>query len=284
MNSINSTLSPSPSRGARFFRFPLVRIVSAVFCVALAAGMAYALSEVVPKPARIMWPHLLAVAAVVLAYWGFARGVEKRPLSEFALRGAGRELAAGCVIGAGAVVTVLGLLYAGGFYHIAVLHPWSLAVTAPLAEMAFVSVFEEILCRAIIFRIVEQSLGSRPALGISALLFGLAHLPGGSAGALAIVVTVVAGFAFSAAFMLTRRLWLCIGIHFAWNYTLGSIFSIAVSGRPANGLVSGTLSGPDWITGGAYGLEGSAATLLVLGALGAALIWRVSSKSQILSR
>lgn len=283
MDSIDSTLSPSRAPGARLLRFAPVRIVVGIFCVALAAGMVYAIFEAGPKPARIMWPHLLATVIVVLAYWGFVRIAEKRPLSEFGLRGATRELAAGCVLGAAAVATVLSLLYAGGAYHFVTIHPWSLAIAAPLAEMAFVSVFEEIVCRALIFRIAEQSLGSKIALAISALLFGLAHLPGGSAGALAIVVTVVAGFAFSAAFMLTRRLWMCIGIHFAWNYTLGSIFSIAVSGRPASGLMSGTLTGPDWVTGGTYGLEGSAITLLVLGALSAALLRRVWSKNLIVS-
>ena len=96
------------------------------------------------------------------------------------------------------------------------------------------------------------------------------------------IVAMVAGIVFSAAFMLTRRLWLCIGIHGAWNYTLGSIFSI--SGRPAEGLVNGTLSGPEWITSGMYGLEGSAITLALLGLLGAALLRQVWRKGQIYRR
>ena len=39
----------------------------------------------------------------------------------------------------------------------------------------------------------------------------------------------------AAAYMLTRRLWLCIGIHFAWNFTQGGIFSAAVSGGATKG-------------------------------------------------
>ena len=108
------------------------------------------------------------------------RVLEGRRLSEFTLRGTAAELAAGCAIGAAAVLAVLAILYAGGGYHPDALNPWSLAIALPLAEMAFVGVFEEVLCRSIIFRIVEQSLGSRAALVLSALLFGLAHIPSGS--------------------------------------------------------------------------------------------------------
>ncbi len=280
-----SRLLTSQSRLARFLRHPLVRVVLAAFGVALAAGLAYSLAAAAaPKPARIMWPHLLAAGAVILVYWGYVRVLEGRRLTEFALRGAAAELVAGCAIGAAAVVAVLAIVYASGGYHPVALNRWSLAIALPLAEMAFVGVFEEVLCRGIIFRIVEQSFGSRAALAISALLFGLAHIPGGSMGALAFVVTVVAGLLFSAAFMLTRRLWLCIGIHSAWNYTLGSIFSISVSGRPAQGLVNGTLSGPEWITGGMYGLEGSAITLAVLGLLAAVLLRQAWRNGQILGR
>lgn len=284
MNIPHSLQTQSQSRLGRFFRFPLVRIVLAAFCVALAAGLAYSLAEAVAtKPARIAWPHLLATAAVVFVYWGYLRLIEARGLTEFSLRRAVPELVSGLAIGAGAMVAVMGLLSAIGIYHFSELNPWSVIIILPVAEMIFVSVFEEILCRAIIFRIVEQSLGSRAALVISALLFGLAHLPGAGMGVLAFVVAMVAGLVFSLAFMLTRRLWLCVGIHAAWNYTLGSIFSIAVSGHPAHGLFNGALIGPDWITGGIYGLEGSVVTLLVLGAIGVVLLRGVVRKGQLVA-
>ncbi|MDL2357463.1 MAG: CPBP family intramembrane metalloprotease [Pseudomonadota bacterium] len=283
MTSTAAMAAPSHTRAARFFRHPLVRIVLAAFAIALAAGLAFSLAESAPKSARIAWPHLLAAGAIVLTYWAYVRLFEARPMSEFGLRDAPRELAAGVAIGAAAVVTVLALLYAAGVYRPVGLNPWSAAIVIPLAEMVFVGVFEEVLCRAIIFRIVEQSLGSRAALAISALLFGLAHLPGNGLGPLAFVVAMVAGLVFSAAYMLTHRLWLCIGMHAAWNYTVGSIFSIAVSGHPAKGWVIGTLTGPQWLTGGAYGVEGSAATLLVFGAIGVAMLWRAARNGKLVA-
>ncbi|MFY0581157.1 hypothetical protein ACN28S_49140 [Cystobacter fuscus] len=80
----------------------------------------------------------------------------------------------------------------------------------------------------------------------------------------------------TAAYLLTRRVWLCIGIHIGWNYTLGTVWSIAVSGHEAKeGLFAGQLTGPEWLTGGAYGLEGSVVSLVVLAMATALLARRV---------
>jgi hypothetical protein len=146
-------------------------------------------------------------------------------------------------------------------------------LTQPLAVMIFIGVVEEVIGRGIIFRITEESLGSWPAIAISALVFGLAHIPGEGAGMMAISNTVVAGAFFAAAYVLTRRLWLCIGIHVAWNYTMGSIFSIAVSGNESTGWLLGRLTGPEWLTGGSYGLEASILTLVSLLIVGGWFLW-----------
>ena len=275
MSTTLSTVTPAPSRGARFIRYPLVRIVLAAVALILVTMLTFAFAKAIaPKPARIMWPQLLATAAVLLTYIGYVRWIEKRAPDELSRHGALRELGVGCGVGAGAVAAVVGVLYAAGAWHPVAFNPWSLAIVAPVAEMLFGGVLEELLFRAILFRIVEQWTGTRVALLVSSVLFGLAHVPNEGMTVLAVANTVAAGAMFGAAYMLTRRLWLCVGIHAAWNYTLGSIFSIAVSGYQSKaGLVDATVAGPDWLTGGAYGLEASAVTLLVLIVLTAAFLW-----------
>ena len=70
------------------------------------------------------------------------------------------------------------------------------------------------------------------------------------------------GFTMGAAFMLTRRLWLPIGIHFAGNFTQAGIFGSAVSGNGAEaGILRSMFTGPDWLTGGAFGIEASIVTI-----------------------
>jgi hypothetical protein len=59
------------------------------------------------------------------------------------------------------------------------------------------------------------------------------------------------------AFLGSKRLWLGFGIHFSWNFVQGVVLGFPVSGGVMPGSVfSQSVSGPDWLTGGAYGPEG----------------------------
>ncbi|MCC6070966.1 CPBP family intramembrane glutamic endopeptidase [Massilia sp. GCM10020059] len=265
---------PAPKGwGNRLLNFPLTKIVLASLLVVASAGLVFSLAKAIAsKEARIIWPELLAALGVLLTYWAYVRYVEKRPAAELSRFNALPEFGAGLLIGAAMVAAEIGILYAAGVYEVTGLNDWTMKLMQPLAVMMFVGVIEEVIGRGIIFRITEESLGSWPAIAISALLFGLAHIPGEGAGVLAIANTVVAGAFFAAAYLLTRRLWLCIGIHVAWNYTLGSIFSISVSGNESTGYLIGKLTGPEWLTGGAYGLEASVLTLLTLVVIGGWLL------------
>jgi membrane protease YdiL (CAAX protease family) len=134
--------------------------------------------------------------------------------------------------GAALFSLTIGVMAILGVYQITGSNGW---YTMPATIPGFLlgAVLEEVAIRGVVFRILEQWLGSWIALALSAVLFGLLHLlnPGVTllnAGA----VMLEAGILLAAAYMLTRRLWLCIGIHFAWNFTQGGIFSAAVSGGP----------------------------------------------------
>jgi membrane protease YdiL (CAAX protease family) len=75
--------------------------------------------------------------------------------------------------------------------------------------------------------------------------------------AVMLAIALTAGLLLAAAFVVTRRLWLVIGIHFAWNFTQGGIFGVAVSGHEVDGLLRSELSGPELIAGGDFGPEAS---------------------------
>ena len=105
-------------------------------------------------------------------------------------------------------------------------------------------------------------------------MFGLTHLMN-EAGTLkgALYIAVEAGILLAGAYMLTRRLWLSIGFHMAWNYTQSAIFSGIVSGTEASqGLVRSTMKGPDFLTGGNFGVESSVLALVLCTSTGIALV------------
>lgn len=137
--------------------------------------------------------------------------------------------------------------------------------------MLLVAVMEELLIRGVIFRITQQAWGSRWAFLLSTVLFVAAHLPG-QISWIGVLVTAAASIAFRAAFQLTGRLWLPIGMHSAWNYMFSAVLSLPVAGHEASGWVRGELKGPEWFTGGACGMEGSAVALLVWAGAGLLLL------------
>jgi membrane protease YdiL (CAAX protease family) len=133
---------------------------------------------------------------------------------------------------------------------------------APVLTMAvFTSVAEELIFRGVVFRVVEDSLGTALAVLISAGLFGLLHAmnPGATPVSTA-AIALEAGVLLALSYAWSRNLWLPIGLHFGWNFTEGGVFGAAVSGGGHfHGLVSAPISttAPDLLTGGAFGPEAS---------------------------
>lgn len=268
----------------RIIRHPAVRILLA--CVWVFAAVTVAQIAVLLLPAQGTAPvAMLSVAVTValacVAYAAYARIVERRRASELAASGAVTELAAGVLTGAALFTVTIGILWVLGCYTVTGTNDWT-AMLPALAAATFAGVIEEIIFRGVLFRIVEEWLGSWPALLASALIFGLLHLMNPNATLIAgVAIALEAGIMLAAAYMLTRRLWLAIGIHFAWNFTQGGVFGVAVSGTTAHGLLQSVLTGPEILSGGAFGAEASIVAVGVCLAAGAYLLWRVYRKGNL---
>ena len=226
-----------------------------------------------------------AIAAVLgwAAYRAYVVAVEQRAVTEFDPRGAPRELAAGFVLGAAFFTATIATLAGLGVYRIVGRHDLAIVV-APLLGAIGTAVIEEILFRGIVFRIVESALGTWLAFIVSSALFGLLHLVNPQAtlqGAVAIAFE--AGVRLAAAYVLTRRLWLPIGIHAGWNFTQGGIFGVSVSGFRSRGLFDGTLTGPEWLSGGSFGAEASIVAVVLGIVLGATLVTMASRRGRLVA-
>lgn len=227
--------------------------------------------------------HIIALAIAGFAvYLGHAHFIERRSVSELSLQGMGRELGIGLLIGAGLYAACELVLMALGIYRITGFNPLSYLVPA-IAMAISSSVFEELLFRGVLYRSVETWFGSWAALVVSSLVFGLSHLANPQAtieGAL--FIAVEAGILLGAAVMLTRRLWLSIGFHLAWNYTQSAIFSGIVSGNDAAaGWIRSTVKGPDYLTGGSFGVESSVLALVLCTATGIVMLAMAARRGKI---
>jgi hypothetical protein len=262
--------------------------VAQFFLAFLFIGLPFLLANIVSKLLLVapLWKEArnpFKTAVLLAAYCLFVRVVERRPVFEFGLRGALKELGLGFALGAVLIATVVALLALMGWYRFD-----GVASVSGMFRMlylhAFVAVLEEVLFRGIVFRLLEKILGSWWALALSTLLFGAAHLANPGASALTLSCLGVFSVAVSLAFLATRRLWLCIGLHWAWNFAQGGLFSLPVSGLSLwPGLLAAGTSGPAWATGAGFGLEASALTLALTGLL-CAWLARVAKKRDYVRR
>lgn len=272
-----------PALWLRVLQFPLSRLVVlgfVIFAIMVTSNNNLVIFK--DEPLKSIAAVLGVALAAVAVYAGWARFIERRPASELSLAGAGREWGIGMLVGAGLYTACILILIALGIYRIEGLNPWTFVI--PAVAMALSSgMFEELLFRGVLFRSIEDMFGSWMALAVSSAVFGLVHLlnPAGTLTG-AIYISIEAGLLLAAAYMLTRRLWLSIGFHMAWNYTQSAIFSGIVSGGVAEpGLIRSNITGPNVLTGGSFGLESSVIAFALCTATGIVLLIMAVRRGQI---
>lgn len=266
-------IATASSRATRFMRSLPLRMILALLCVILPFLLSrIAMARLPPLPLWTQLGNLLSAAVALGAYVLYVRRGEQRAVAELAPAGAARRLGLGALGGGALFSGTIGLLYLAGSYRITAVADWTV-IASPLMLAFSVALLEEILLRGILFRMLQQSLGSWIAMLASAAVFGLAHLSNDEATLMGAASAFLAGLMFAAAYLLTGTLWTSIGLHIGWNFFQGGIFSVAVSGHASKGLLQGRLLGPDWLSGGNYGAEGSLVALLVMAAVIAAMVW-----------
>lgn len=149
--------------------------------------------------------------------------------------------------------------------------------------MAAGAIAEELLFRGFLFQRLVDGLGAWPAQLAVAGLFLLTHLnnPGmtGATRFWAGTNIFLASILFGLAFLRTRSLAMPIGLHFMTNVTEGPILGFGVSGNGEAGLLTPSFSGaPQWLTGGAFGLEASLPGLICV-VVGVILLLRTNGMS-----
>jgi uncharacterized protein len=257
----------------RVRRWALTRLVlEAAALFGTIAVASRALSYFVPAEPSALHASLAMARNVILAglllavYTLLVRRLERRSAREVDPLKSGLQFPAGAVLGIAMLASVYGILWVAG---IATFGPGTgiEGLGAGIIAMFLAAVFEELVFRAVLFRIVEQACGTTAALVASAAIFGFAHGANPGATLLSdVAIAIEAGLLLGAAFALTRNLWLAIGIHTGWNFAEGNLFGALVSGtRPSHTLIRSTLTGPDLLTGGPFGPEASVVSMLVCG-------------------
>ncbi len=216
--------------------------------------------------------YVLLDAAVLVESWLFLRMFDRRSFRTVGLwfySGWWKELGRGVGIGSALIGLVVAILLAAGAARYSGLSGAFGELLPGLGAWAgilfLVAAFEELAFRGYGFQRLVEGLGPLAAVLVFSGLFGGVHLSNPGATALSTASTVLSGVLLSVAYLKTRALWLPIGLHWAWNFFMGPILSLPVSGIEFGPtLLRGRLRGAAWLTGGAYGPEGGVLSIMVI--------------------
>jgi membrane protease YdiL (CAAX protease family) len=260
----------------RIADFPLVAmlIAVAVFVLALAASILIArLLPPMDKTVGDLAKAAISIGLVWTAYKLVIRHLGEHPRDDLPLAEAPKGLGLGLVFGFLLFTLVVGVAAIADVYNIVGEGGTGALVSALIATAILPGFMEEMLFRGILFRWLEEFGGSWFALALTSAVFGAGHIFNPNATALsAFAIALEAGVLLGAAYMLTRNLWMPMGLHAAWNFTQGEIFDVPVSGLDSHGLVEAQLSGPQILSGGAFGLEASLIAMVIATTAGVALV------------
>lgn len=253
-----------------------------IVAVARPAAAAELATGVLPPHWFLVLQYSLMNAGLLALAWVFFRALDGRDWRRLGLwfyPGWLRESAVGLAIGAALIVVVAGTLGLGGWVSFSMrAAPPAGPLAVTLVMLLLAAAFEEILLRGYAFQRLVDSLGALGAVLVTSALFGALHIPNPSATPLSTANTVLAGVLLAVAYLKTRGLWLPIGLHFAWNFLMGPVLGLPVSGIEFGGFLTTTTAGPAWISGGAYGPEGGV-VLTVAVTAAAAWLWRARAIS-----
>ena len=271
---METTVGSLPERAAPGSRFKyFLRALGYFVALAIVNTLAYSgvgdtLRNVAPSWAAALAEGLIYLVGVVVLTWAFCRFVDRVSLRSLGLQTQGwlAKLATGWGLGTVLQLLIFATLAIAGWLTVerADWQPVDFGVS--IVAWLIISFNEELSFRGYILQRLAQAWGLPAAVVVSSLVFAMVHVLNPNVQPLAMVSLFVAGLLLACAYLVSRSLWLPIGLHIGWNLAEMHLLGFAGSGAPEPALVRSVVTGPEVMTGGAFGPEGGlvglAATVL----------------------
>jgi membrane protease YdiL (CAAX protease family) len=213
------------------------------------------------------------LVVVLAATWVMAR-IEGRSVIDYGLRDTHwlRRCIVGALWGLLLISGLVGLLRVTGLlaFDSLLLHGSTILIDALGLGYGFlvVGLTEELLLRGYLQATLARGVGFWPAAVLLSIAFGLGHFGNPGEAVIGLLSAGTAGLVFCFALYRTGSLWWPIGAHAAWDWGQSYLYGVPDSGTMVPGHLMATHPiGPDWLSGGTVGPEGSILVLLAFGAI-----------------
>lgn len=274
----------------KIIQFPLVRIlVVPLFLLPYLLLRNNFLADFVASSSEVFHFFLVIADAAVtlgvlfLLYRMYARWIEKREAVEISGQKGLAEWGTGMLISSGIVGFMVLLMVLLGYYRVESKGSPEILIEA-FVFFGMGAFLQVLAFRLVLYRLAEELLGSWLAFVLTAIVFGIFHIGNPEAGVWSTVTLIAGDIMFFAAFLYTRRIWLVWGIHWGWNFFQDGVFGMPNSGvGELPSWIRPVIRGPDWITGGSFGIETSFIALFLSLLVGLVVLKMAMDKKQVVS-
>jgi hypothetical protein len=210
-------------------------------------------------------------AALLLVSFASWRILDKRRPGETPLalgRRSALRFLRGAVLGALLVGLLVAVLALAGAYELAPracgAEPLVRFLGWAAAFVLLAALFEEALFRGYALFALRDLAGPAAAAVVTGLLFAAAHQANPGFGLLALANLTLVGAVLAVWVLRERDVWIAVGAHAGWNAAIVAGAAIPVSGMTLpSPCHAGIVSGPEWLSGGVFGLEAGIPTAIV---------------------
>lgn len=277
--------------------FVITFILGIIFAIiAFATGAIDNLLTIESNPFFQWLSLILSTGTVILSFFIYIKLIEKRPFASIGLR-SNKKLKKYLI---GSLIAIAMQLF---YFVVVLLFGWAEVVSEPIhttsgfgtSAVSLVLLYligfmvqgasEEVVVRGWMMPVLSKHYKVPTAIILSSAFFGFLHIINPNINLLSIVNLILYGV-FAALYSLNDQgLWGIFAQHSIWNWFMGNVLGLPVSGMIMGNasIIETRLTGPTWITGGAFGPEGGVIVTFIL-SVSILILIRLLIRKDILSK
>jgi membrane protease YdiL (CAAX protease family) len=223
--------------------------------------------------------HCVSSILLLVSYYYFFRLYDKRKITELSIRHLPKEMFGGFIFGFLTISFSILIIYLLGHYQ-------AISITSVHYSAMFFTVLiiaalvEDLFHRGLIVREIENWLGTHIAIVI-AMLVELQHIFNPNSDLFSFFFYLIWGFTMAMMFIYTKRIWLPFFFHLGWNFAQPFYGSNLTGTNDMGSIIQSKFTGPELLTGGALGIEGSIFTVSFLLIIGIVLYYLAKKEGKI---